>query len=701
MKKHLLFSLSLLTGLSLSAQTDDAKHCGHTEAYEQLFESNPGLRELHEAEQAEFQESYEVFMNSWSPDDRATYIIPVVVHIVHLDGPENISDEQVYSAIDQLNLDFSESNADLSATIPDFAGITGNADIEFRLAKKDPWGGCTKGITRTYSSTTYDTGISGSSHPIVEAVQDEHGTWPQNKYLNIFVCIDPNGNAGYTFKPGGWYPVSGMYGGIQIDYKYFGTIEEAYSFAEHTLSHEVGHWLNLNHTWGNSNSPGDPANCDINDGVGDTPNTIGWTSCNLAGTTCGSLDNVQNIMEYSYCSTMFTDGQCGRMQNALTSGTAGRNNLSSGSNLTATGVLTAGELCEADFLESKTVVCAGGSVDFEDVSYYNVTGWNWTFEGGTPSTSTDPNPTVTYNTGGTYNVTLQVTDGSSFETVIKNDHITVLPVPGESLPYHEGFEAVTSMSNGEDFILINENSAEEWAVTSTASASGSKSVWLDNHGNSDGSKDAFISAPIDLSGIDPADDMILTFEYAYKKRSASNNEYLRFYISADCGESWALRENLDSDELNTETQSGAYTPADQGEWKMVTIDNITNTYYQEDFQFKFEFINDNGNNLFIDNINLYAASMVDLLEHNNATSIKLYPNPAKDNVLLTLESAISADYSITLYSTLGARLMNIYQGEIEAGQKQFEFSTQHLPVGIYIVKVENAGEVETIKLVKE
>ncbi len=680
----------------------DPKPCGHNEAQENLFIDHPEYQYNFEVNQAAFEEEYEEFLPDYSPDDRAAFIVPVVVHIVHLDGEENISDDQVYDAIAQLNFDFSETNSDLGSTVAAFAGITGNASFEFRLAKKDPSGNCHSGITRTYSSTTYDTGIGGSGHPIVEAVEAAHGNWPQNKYLNIFVCIDPDGAAGYTFKPDTWYPVNGMYGGIQIRHDYMGITGTSSGSHRHTLSHEVGHWFNLKHVWGDTNDPGDPANCSNTDNVSDTPKTEGWTTCNLSGATCGSaLDNVQNIMEYSYCATMFTDGQCARMTTAINSTTAGRSNLWKTPNLTATGVNGPGSLCVAQFTNSNTSICQGGTVDYTDESFYNVTGWSWTFEGGTPPTSTLENPTVTYDTPGSFNVTLQVTDGSAFESVVFNDYIKVMADPGGPIPYSEGFETLTGLTTGDEFFIYNPNEAAEWEITNTAASMGSKCVWLDNHGVTDGSVDAFYSAPLDLSGVDVSDEIIFTFDYAYKKKSASNEEYLKFYVSKDCGETWALRKNMDSDDLNPAVQSAAYTPSGQSEWFSVTVDNITSTHYVSNFQFKFEFTNDAGNNIYIDNINLWPASMTDVSVLSNSMDFTAFPNPAKDKVNFTFNATTADQCNITLYSTTGAKVALLHSGMVSTGKNSFEYNTSHLAKGVYMIQLELTTGVENIRFVKE
>ena len=97
--------------------------------------------------------------------------------------------------------------------------------------------------------------------------------------------------------------------------------------------------MNLKHPWGDSNDPGLPENCDMDDGVADTPNTVGWDHCDLNGASSGSpKDNVENFMDYSYCSVMFTKGQKARMIAALDTNIADRNNLWSPNNLIATGV---------------------------------------------------------------------------------------------------------------------------------------------------------------------------------------------------------------------------------------------------------------------------------------------------------------------------------------------------------------------------
>ena len=137
--------------------------------------------------------------------------------------------------------------------------------------------------------------------------------------------------------------------------------------------------MNLKHTWGDGNEPAIASNCDMDDDVEDTPLTMGWTTCNLNGATCGSaLDNVQNYMEYSYCSRMFTVGQADRMRAALTSSVAQRNQLITASNLAITGV-TNPALCVADFDCDRTIICVGDSIVFNDNSYNYPTTWTWNF----------------------------------------------------------------------------------------------------------------------------------------------------------------------------------------------------------------------------------------------------------------------------------------------------------------------------------
>src|SRR5690606_19489439 len=110
--------------------------------------------------------------------------------------------------------------------------------------------------------------------------------------------------------------------------------------------------------------------------------TIGWTTCNLQGVSCGSLDNVENFMEYSYCTKMFTNGQKNRMRAAMNSSISQRNQLSTPANLAATGVLGEEMLCEANFITfDERVICPGQAVSFEDISFNGVSEWSWSFPG--------------------------------------------------------------------------------------------------------------------------------------------------------------------------------------------------------------------------------------------------------------------------------------------------------------------------------
>ncbi|MBK9190234.1 MAG: PKD domain-containing protein [Crocinitomicaceae bacterium] len=453
--------------------------CHTNEKMDELKASDPAIALDMEQSRTELEEWTANFIaNQYSPNDRsAIYTIPVVFHVLHTNGPENISDAQIYDALQNMNDDFNKLNSDWPLVNPAFLGIVADCQIEFVLARKKNNGSCTNGITRTYTQTTH----ADLDDDQVDAVYAEHGNWPGNKYLNIFVVAEASGAAGYTQYPANWNATS-MSNGIKILHNYVGSIGTSNETKSTALTHEIGHWLNLAHCWGDSNEPGLAGNCSDDDGVADTPNTIGWTSCNTSGISCSSLDNVENFMEYSYCCKMFTQGQKARMHAALESNTGDRDNLWTPANLSATGVSTPEVLCAVSFTANILEICPGESVTFTDQSYNLVTGHSWSFPGGTPSTSSSANPTITYNTAGVYNVSLQATDGSSTLTNTKTNYIVVIPEVGDPLPYFEGFENLSTFPDYDRFTILDEDGDEEWDITSGASYGGNNCVYLKNSG---------------------------------------------------------------------------------------------------------------------------------------------------------------------------------------------------------------------------
>jgi PKD repeat protein len=702
-KRNSLMKIALLGFFGFPATLAFAQHdvhpCHTNEKIDELKASDPAIALDIEQSRTELEEWTANFIaNQYSPNDRsAIYTIPVVFHVLHTNGPENISDAQIYDALQNMNDDFNKLNSDWPLVNPAFLGIVADCQIEFVLARKKNNGTCTNGITRTYTQTTH----ADEDEDQVNAVYAEHGNWPGNKYLNIFVVNEASGAAGYTTYPANW-SATDMSNGIKILHNYVGSIGTSNETKSTALTHEIGHWLNLAHCWGDSNEPGLAGNCSDDDNVTDTPNTIGWTSCNINGISCSSLDNVENYMEYSYCSKMFTNGQKARMHAALESNTGDRDNLWTPANLAATGVSTPEVLCAVSFTADILEICPGESVTFTDQSYNLVTGYSWSFPGGTPSTSTSANPTITYNTAGVYNVSLQATDGSSTLTSTKTNYIVVIPDVGDPLPYSEGFENLSSFPDYDRFTVFNQDSEEEWDITSAASYSGDKCVWLKNSSaDQTGTTDAFMSGPIDLSGVDPADEIIFNFRYSYRQNDNANDEWLRFYVSKDCGETWVLRKNIHGTSLSNITATGSYTPPDQTAWyPMVSVTNINSDYYVSNFRFKFEFENDGGNNIFIDDINLYPESMTEISEQEIVNGVSIYPNPVTDMMNIQLSVAKTAEYNITILNTLGEVVSLVYQGELKAGDNLLGYSGTDLSKGVYLVRVTSEGSSYTTRFVK-
>ena len=239
--------------------------------------------------------------------------IPVVVHVLYREQVGNISTQQITSQIDILNLDFRRNNSDKYDTPAAFTNVAVDTEIEFCLAKTDPDGNFTSGITRT-STTVENIGNTESYYdPNDGGVQN----WDPDHYLNIWVCEIGDGILGFTFPPG---VVNTNKDGVVLDYRYFGlggTATAPYNQGR-TTTHEVGHWLNLIHPWGD-------ATCGT-DFVSDTPIQESFNQgCPTFPTLSVACDNSPagdmfvNYMDYTNdaCMNMFSLGQKNRMLAAL------------------------------------------------------------------------------------------------------------------------------------------------------------------------------------------------------------------------------------------------------------------------------------------------------------------------------------------------------------------------------------------------
>jgi PKD repeat protein len=633
---------------------------------------------------------------------RVVYKIPIVFHVLHNGGIENISNAQILDALAVLNRDYRLQNSDANSVVFDFNASNPNAvcepadvEVEFVLATKAPDGTCFSGITRTQSSQSYSGNGGSQVNAIVNGNDVYQGEWPGNDYLNVFVCGDIGGAAGYTYNPSTWGG-SAMDNGIWILHDYVGRIGTGNVGTDRALTHEVGHWLNLDHTWGNTNDPG--ISCG-DDQVSDTPLTRGVTACLLNENFCGPRANVENYMDYSYCSKMFTTGQKNRMRAALNSTVGGRNNLWTSSNLAATGADGDTYLCAADFYSDRVKICAGGTVQFFDNSYNNVTGWNWTFLGAQTTTSTQQNPIIQYNTPGVYTVTLVASDGDNTLTKTRTSYITVTG-DGEELPFLDGFENYTTLASSGYWEIDNQQNNSTFQIVSTAAHTGSKSVKLPNFGQTGTNVDELIANPVDLSEVTSTANVTLSFRFSYKKRSSTNAEKLYVLFTGNCGETWEIRKTIQGSALSSLVQSTSWTPSLPEHWTTVHMTNITSQYWNENFRYKFRFEGNAGNNLYLDNINIYGSGPSEelvgqeqssVIELENTQEINLFPNPAEGELNISYVVTDNKATTVKIVDLLG-KVISEYKINSLAGENQVVMSTQNLASGLYNAQVEIDGK---------
>lgn len=231
--------------------------------------------------------------------------IPVIVNVLYNTAAENISDAQIQSQIDVLNQDFNAQNADYSSVPALFSGVKANIEISFVLE------GINRKATTKTSWGTRDT-MKSSKRGGIDPTSS-------TTKLNLWACTIGGGILGYAQFPGG----SAATDGVVIDSKYFGlsgTGAYPYNLGR-TATHEVGHWMNLRHIWGD-------ANCG-NDLVSDTPThdsaNYGVPAYPHYSTCTGTpVEMTMNYMDYTddRGMYMFSQGQKSRMSAIFLSGGA-------------------------------------------------------------------------------------------------------------------------------------------------------------------------------------------------------------------------------------------------------------------------------------------------------------------------------------------------------------------------------------------
>lgn len=544
--------------------------------------------------------------------------IPVVFHVIYSNSTENITDAQIQSQVDILNEDFRRLNADTTNTPTAFQSVAADCEIEFCLAKLDTNGNTTNGINRvSWSGSPFsDNYIDNTIKPAT--------IWDPDKYLNIWVVNIQGSVLGWATFPG----QSGLGGmpngsapadedGVVLLYTSVGApphnpFSGPYNLGR-TATHEVGHYLGLRHIWGDGG-------CSVDDYCGDTPKSDASNGgCPSNHNSCTDFptdynDMVQNYMDYTNdaCMNIFTEDQKTRMLVVLA-------NSPMRTTLLTSGVCNANSPPIAAFGVSDNSVCMGEVVTISDQSTFAPTSWSWSFSPATVSyvsgtNSNSQNPQVMFNAGGNYNITLVASNGNGADTVLQTAVINVASA-GLSLPFMEDFE--TGLFSSKGWTLTNPDNDITWSIeTVSGNSPGSKAAKLDFWDYQDkGERDWLTSPHFDFTGLVSA---TLTFDHAYARYSSNSDDSLIVYVSTDCGTSWdrvlVLGEN-GSFNFRTRTDlQVAFNPTVQSDWCGVGTGsgcksvNLSNYVGSSNVQIRFESYNDYGNNLFLDNINVFGTT---------------------------------------------------------------------------------------------
>ncbi len=699
-------------------------------------------------------------------EDTSWIDVPVVVHIIHDYGAEDLTDAQIITAVANWNIVYAGANTDTNQVIQPFKKYIGNPRIRIHLATKDPFGNPCHGITRRRSYLTYHGGENA-----------KYDDWAASSYLNIWsvqnFSFAHNGAAAYA-----QYPAVGaaepFYDGAISIYNYMG-----YD-GDKVLNHEMSHCFNLKHTFGDANAAGVGQPCS-DDGVDDTPPTHGdQNNCPLYDSDCATgylkiyasaipgvdslvdypdTANVQNIMNYSTCTRMFTKGQVKRMQDCFGSPIDNRNNLVDSANLTLTGALQWPDVAiTPDFSVSKVFVCPG-TITSDVVKFVNhswndtATQVNWSFSNGpivqAPSTLTNTpplatpnqfftNPTsaytnVSFSTPGWVTVTMAVAGNhTGTSTLVDNQRVFVADTNATNANgYLEEFNSGGDLGNYPMFNIYNNEFKWQLSNVGYYDNTGIMYTGYDSRidytqnmypltGIPGGDSDDFYTPVFDLSTLSGGTQACMNFMYSGTTRtniSQDMNDVLTIAYMMDCG-SWVNLATLKKASLdNKGTVSTYYVPTSTSDWSLKNIPlpaALTAPGHKVAFRFRYGPGMDGkgyntanyeghstGNNFYLDRLSFSSspATAVNTLLPNQDFAIAISPNPTNGDAYIAIKDLSNTAIRIRV-TDISGRL--VYATEKTATDHVTDIIVPKSALsasGIYIVNVSTPNQVHTEKLV--
>lgn len=706
----LLFTVLLTAGLT---HAQNISNCGTDLHARTLREQNP---QVYDAALAAMKAGWEAYKadakNNRQAKKAEKIIIPVVFHIFHNNGNENLTDAQINGIMTSLNKYYNADPSLVGNVRPEFDTIVANCNFEFRLARKDPNGNCTNGIVRVQTPLA-----ARASNDIKKL-----SVWDTKRYMNIWTASEVYSNGrqvgGFAQFP---FTGSSLTDGLLI--------VANQSLSGNTVAHEIGHCMGLYHPFQGSALPDSCAN--IDDEVDDTPRTFfipgagavligrGNLCANTTFNTCKNEepdlpDMQENVMDYfegSCSGVMFSQGQYERMMFMLETY---RKVLYSQENLIATGVLDPATACApTPAIGTKVGVvntygrsaCVGTSIDFVDLSYNGTaTAWSWDFgSGATPATSTIKNPTgVSYSTPGKKTITLTVTGSGGTTTKVFTDFITVPDQASINYPDYRPDYAITA-----DGWETSSEDAVSWQPTASAVTSGSYSMKLPGSDFEMYGKEYILTSPFyDLSG---ASAPYIEFKYAFARNAYPGStdptaDKMLLQGSVNCGLSWQLIKQFQGTELSTITDDAAipytvsFVPGSPGQWVTYTS-ALGNTYKQNRVRFRWVVQSAGGNNLYIDDIAIGQKTGLKELSAKDI-NLNIFPNPFNASTQISYTLNKGEDVNVEVFDIVGKKVATLYSGKQAQGLNEVTFDKAQTGVntGLYFVKIIIGGSSITQKV---